>query len=181
MVATVILAATFTAGVAPPGGVWQETNSTPPINHLAGQAVLASHGKIFTGFLCWNTAVFSSATIVIGFLVANFPFILEIRLALFCMSATYGLSIGSITSASTHEGFVYVSFFAPYILRLAVKYRNRRWLSVGSNNNLPSPPLLTSIYANWNLEPLAAVRVLIIQCVCLIYYEKAICYALSCW
>ncbi|PRQ50476.1 putative PGG domain-containing protein [Rosa chinensis] len=91
----------------PPGGVWQDNDNT----HVAGQSVLAPYSKdSFKMFLFSNTAAFSSSTIVILFLVSNFPFYLEIWIAMADMTFTYGVSISSVSSkGNIKPGYTYIA------------------------------------------------------------------------
>ncbi|KAI6702839.1 hypothetical protein NL676_011975 [Syzygium grande] len=120
VVATLIAAVTFQAGVNPPGGVWQENKD----GRTAGRAIYASDEKAFFVFLTSNTLALSSSILLIISLTWGFPFFLEVIIATVSMVMTYGASIFAITPTEAKTvKFRYLLFIAavPVVLRVVIQ------------------------------------------------------------
>ncbi|XP_062099051.1 uncharacterized protein LOC133804970 [Humulus lupulus] len=122
VVAALITAVTFQAGVNPPGGVWQDSEG----GHTAGRSIYATHQIPFYVFLISNTLALSSAILVIICLTYRFPFHFEVWLATISMIVTYGSAVFAVTPKESVK-FRYILFSAavPVLVRLFWEAINR--------------------------------------------------------
>ncbi|TVU18308.1 hypothetical protein EJB05_34398, partial [Eragrostis curvula] len=66
LLATLVATVTYTAGFAPPGGVWQETDP----GHLAGDPIIRYTSKLrYVAFFYSNATAFGSSLVVIGLIL----------------------------------------------------------------------------------------------------------------
>ncbi|KAI4302840.1 hypothetical protein MLD38_038540 [Melastoma candidum] len=104
VIAALIVTATYSAALQPPGGLWQDNSGS----HRAGSSVLGtSKPTAYLIFLVSNSFGFCVSAQMLEVLTAGFPMKMELRTALFALGFSYSTMVVNV-SPNTFIQFFYV-------------------------------------------------------------------------